>query len=164
MQCDGSCSASTPANYGEACGTCAGTIRCDGACSVNAPPDYGQACGMCGGAVQCDGTCSVPTPADFGMVAMDEDVASSGVIILGSTGTSSGIDAFDPELFHGCPRGSQRVGEPVAQSQGERGQCEAAWASDDPRDCQVRVNFQSGILDVNLACLVKIQYRVGCGN
>jgi hypothetical protein len=163
-QCDGTCSTATPANYGQACGMCGGTIQCDSNCSVNAPPNYGQACGMCGGTVQCNGMCSIATPADYGMVAMDQDVASSGLIIGGFTGLSTSVDALDPEVFRACPRGSQRAGEPMLQNQSERGSCEAEWASDDPHDCRVRVNFEAGLLDVNLTCEVTIHYQVGCAD
>lgn len=50
---------------GAACGSCGGTVQCDGSCSQSTPANYGQACGRCGGTIQCDGQCS-PDPAGLG--------------------------------------------------------------------------------------------------
>ncbi|MBX4209465.1 hypothetical protein KW799_02135 [Candidatus Parcubacteria bacterium] len=88
IQCDGSCSASAPANpggYGDSCSSGAnscgdvngGTIQCDGSCSAGAPgerPGYGSACSSAGnscgqtniGTTQCDGSCSAGAPDDSG--------------------------------------------------------------------------------------------------
>jgi hypothetical protein len=152
----------TPANFGDACGACGGVIRCDGSCSRDAPANLGMACGSCGGVVQCDGACSVATPVDYGTLAMQRDTASSGLIIGGYTGSNASVDALDPQVFRTCPRGSQRVGEPMVDAQSDRGQCMAEWASDDPHDCRVRVNFDAGLIDVNLTCELSIRYQLGC--
>ena len=87
IQCNGSCSATTPANpagYGNACTSIAnscgqtngGTIQCNGSCSATTPsnpPGYGVACtssaNACGqtqsnGTIQCNGSCSSTPPAN----------------------------------------------------------------------------------------------------
>ena len=93
IQCNGSCSASTPANpagYGNACSATSaanacgqtntnyGTIQCNGSCSASTPSapanpaGYGNACNSaansCGmtnsGTIQCNGSCSASTPSD----------------------------------------------------------------------------------------------------
>jgi hypothetical protein len=69
VQCDGSCSPSTPTNYNQQC-QCGGIAGCSGVC--NDRSDLGSACGCSGGTIQCDGSCSKPqspnagTPCDCG--------------------------------------------------------------------------------------------------
>ncbi len=85
IQCDGSCSASTPSNpaglgnscqsSSNSCGqTNTGTIQCDGSCSASAPANpagFGSACysyNSCNMSTQgiylCDGSCSAQAPSE----------------------------------------------------------------------------------------------------
>ncbi len=88
IQCNGSCSATTPANpsyYGQACAstpnscgqTNSGTYNCSDVCSASTPANpagYGNSCtsapNSCGqtnsGTIQCNGTCSAATPSNSG--------------------------------------------------------------------------------------------------
>ena len=106
--------------------------------------------------------CSVVTPTNFGVIESANDIGDSGIIIGGVTGSGSGIDAYDPVFFRACPRGYRRSGEPQARPAVERTRCEAEWASDDPQDCRVRVNFTGNILEVNISCELTISYQRGC--
>jgi len=65
IKCDGTCSVPTPANYNANCGSCGGKIKCDSTCSVATPGNFGSSCGSCGGSITCNGSCSVGTPANY---------------------------------------------------------------------------------------------------
>ena len=180
VQCDGSCSASKPADCdldvaycsGTACTPCvdeegddcesdanncgarnSGTVQCDGSCSASKPADCdldvaycsGTACTPCvdeegddcesdanncgarnSGAVQCDGSCSASKPADC-----DLDVA-----YCSGTACTPCVD----EEGDDCESDANNCG---ARNSGTV-QCDGSCSASKPADCDLDVAYCSG--------------------
>lgn len=55
------------ADMDKSCGSCGGKIKCDGSCSASTPSDFGKLCNCgecgCGGAINCQDSCSGSAPS-----------------------------------------------------------------------------------------------------
>lgn len=102
VKSEGPCSSpGAPANLGDACNTCGGTIQCDGSCSPAAPSSFGLPCNDCGGTTQCDGSCSSTCPPCGGP---GERCCASGCTTGGcQNGTCPVFGGIYQETDLGCP-------------------------------------------------------------
>lgn len=87
----GTCASTCVPSVGESCGSCGGIVQCGGSCSVLTPANFGASCTLSGdascvtaGTIQCDGSCS------GGYVAKGTDCNSAGTSACDASGNCLG--------------------------------------------------------------------------